>query len=65
MLPIDIIELYLYEIPFEFILAGKKIVEYLDVSVVRKSEVPYSSGLSFGEEEIEDPVINVTGVEFL
>ena len=52
MLPIDIIELYLYEIPFEFILAGKKIVEYLDVSVVRKSEVPYSSGLSLGEEDI-------------
>ena len=65
MLPIDIIELYLYEVPFEFILAGKKIVEYLDVSVIRKSEVSYSSGLSFGEEEIEDPVIDVTGVELL
>lgn len=59
------IRLYLYEVPFEFIVAGKKIVEYLDVSVVRKSEVSYSSGLSFGEEEIEDPVVDVTGVELL
>ena len=65
MFPIDIIELYLYEVPLEFIVAGKKIVEYLDVSVIRKSEVSYSSGLSFGEEEIEDPVIDVTGVELL
>ena len=65
MLPIDIIELYLYEVPFEFIVAGKKIVEYLDVSVVRLTEGPYSSGLSCGEEESEDPVVDVTGVELL
>ena len=60
MSPVEIVELYLHKVPLILVMLREQIVEHSDVSVIRESEVAYSSSLALGEQEVEYAVIHIS-----
>jgi len=60
MLPVDIVELNLHEIPFVSVVFGQQAVKHCDVAVIGESEIAYPSGFAFGHEVVEHAVVDVT-----
>lgn len=56
---VHIVELNLYEIPLELIVARQEIVEYLYVAVIRKSEIADASRLTLFQQEVEQPLSKI------
>ena len=63
MVPVDIVELYLHEIPLVFVVPRQQVVEYSNVAVIREPEVAYAAGLALLEKEIKNAVVDVTFAE--
>ena len=43
MFPVEVVELYLYEVPFILVVLGEEIVEDLYVTVIGEAEVAYTT----------------------
>ena len=63
MLPVEVVELYLHEVPLILIVLGEEVVEYLDVTVIGETEVAYATCRTLLNEEVEDAIIDITSVE--
>lgn len=65
MAPVDVVELDLHEIPPVAVVLREQAVEDRDVAVVGESEIADASRLAFGEQEVEDAVVDVACFELL
>lgn len=65
VLPVEIVELDLHEVPLVDVVFGEQVVENPYVAMVREPEVAYAPGLALGEQEFEDSVVDVARPELL
>ena len=65
VLPVQIIQLDLHEVPLVFIVSGEQIIEYPDISVIRKTEIANTSRLALLQQKVEDTVIHVAVFKLL
>ena len=56
MPPVHVVQLDLYEVPFQFVVAGEQVVEYFDVSMIGESEVADASGFALFQQESSMPL---------
>ena len=61
--PVEVVHLYLHEVPVVFLLTVEEPVEGAHVAVVGEAEVPDAAGLSLCEEEVEEFVVDEPAVE--
>ena len=65
MLPVEIVELNLHEIPFVFVVLRQKIVEHGDIAVIGEAEVTDASRLALLKQIVEHAVVDITATERL
>ena len=63
--PVQIVQLYLHEIPMVLVVQGKNLVEHLLLAMKRETEVADAAGLSLLHEEVHHAVVHITRVELL
>ena len=63
MFPVDVVQLDLYEIPFQFVVSGKEIIENFDVAVIRETEIADAPRFTFFQKEVEHAVIQIAAVQ--
>ena len=60
MTPIEVVHLYLNEVPMVFIIVVKQVVESADITMITESEVTNSLGLALLEKEVQQAIIEET-----
>ena len=58
VVPVDIVHLYLCEVPVVLVVEGHHLVELALLAVERPAEVADAAGLAFLEEEVKDTVVD-------
>ena len=54
-----------WEVPLVFIVPGEQIIEYPDISVIRKTEIADTSRLALLQQKVEDTVVHVAVFKLL
>ena len=65
MLPVEVVEFYLYEVPLILVVLGEEVVEYLNVTMIRETEVAYATCRTLFHKEVKDAIIDITPVEVI
>ena len=63
MSPVEIVHLYLHEVPVVFILMVEQPIECAHIPMIGESQMTYTSGLSLFEEVIEEVIVKETAFE--
>ncbi len=61
MSPVHVVQLDLYEVPFQFVVAGEQVVKDFDVSMIGESEVADASGFTLFQQEVQHAVVQIAG----
>ena len=65
VLPVYVIELYLYEVPMHLVVHGQHFVEHFFGTVERESQIADTSRFTFLHQEVYHAILDVTGAEGL
>ena len=63
MPPVYVVQLDLYEVPFQFVVAGEQVVKDFDVSMIGESEVADASDFALFQQEVQHAVVQIAGTE--
>ena len=63
MLPVEVVHLYLHEVPMILLVMVQQPVEGSHVAMIRESQMLDTSGLALLEQEIEDAVVEETSLQ--
>ena len=63
MLPVDIVQLDLHEVPMVFLVKGHELVPSFVSAMERESEVAYATGLALFHQEVNHAVVKVSLLE--
>ena len=63
MLPVDIVQLDLHEVPMVFLMKGHELVPSFVSAMERESEVAYATGLALFHQEVDHAVVKVPLLE--
>ena len=65
IIPVQVVQLYLHEVPVVFVLQGEHLIKHRLLTMERETEVTDTTSLTLLHQKVHDTVVHITAIELV